>query len=162
MKKYIITILALLSVENCIIGASHERSKAFDAYMQQEKTIDRKRSDAFKALLSTVLLGAASGYLCAKLYPTLGKPIENGLADIISKTYWNNMSEKWISDLYWKSGQKDIALLIYWILWGMCERTFLHHLITQFKKLEMDPHEQLLPYSWWASSWITYLGMLHT
>lgn len=149
-KRSGLTMLLLILSMNLHAGESHIQDDK-DAISMQQK-IER-----LAGLASAIALGCVSGYFCAKLYPILGKKIENEFGAAISDTYWNSKGEKWISELYWKNGQKNIAMGLYLFLWAIPESIASGYLIEELKQSKIDHNQNLIRFACSISSWITFL-----
>lgn len=151
MKKYIFSLCTLLIITSNMSAASHIEDNS------DKKSSTQAKIERIAGLASAVALGCVSGYFCAKLYPMLGKKIENNIADSISELYWKSEGEQWIRDLYWKNGQKNIAMGLYLFLWAIPESIASGYLIEELKELNIDHNPRFMRFACSISSWITFL-----
>lgn len=151
MKRYIFSLCMLLLITGNLSAAAHIEDDS------EQKPSVQAKLERIAGLASAVALGCVSGYFCAKLYPMLGKKIENKLATEISDTYWKSDGDKWISDLYWKNGQKNIAMGLYLFLWAIPESIASGYLIEELKQLKIDHNPNFIRFACSISSWITFL-----
>lgn len=158
MKRYIFSLCMLLVMTGNLSAAAPIEDDS------EKKPSVQAKIERIAGLASAVALGCVSGYFCAKLYPIVGKKIERDLAAIISNHYWdtwkcekNSEWSSFISDLYWKNGEKNIALCLYLFLWSIPESAASGYLIKELKELEIDHNPQFMRFACSISSWITFL-----